>query len=129
MEGEEFSLAVLEFFRTGSLLKQINHSAIALVPKNSHASRVGDYRPISCCNVFYKVLSKILASRISGFLESVFDPAQAAGRVLSENIHLAQELLRKYCRKRVSPRKVDIQKLILLIGAFCVRYSLAWASQ
>lgn len=86
----------MEFFRTGSLLKQINHSAIALVPKNSHASRVGDYRPISCCNVFYKVISKILASRISGVLESVIDPAQAAfvkGRVLSD---LRPSLLRSF---------------------------------
>ncbi|GJZ72898.1 hypothetical protein Tco_0637044 [Tanacetum coccineum] len=44
-------LAVREFFRNGTLLKEINHTIIALLPKVKSPSRVNDYRPISCCNV------------------------------------------------------------------------------
>ena len=46
----------------------------------------------------------------------LLDPAQVAfikGRSIGDNIHIAQELLRKYARKRVSPRcmlKVDLHK-------------------
>lgn len=49
-------------------------------------------------------------------MDRLLDPAQAAfvrDRSIAENIHLAQELLRKYARKRISPRcvlKVDLQK-------------------
>ena len=77
---------------------------------------MGDYRPIACCNVIYKIIAKILASRLEPLLGSIIDHAQAAfikGRNLGENVQLAQELLRKYARKRSSPRcliKVDLRK-------------------
>lgn len=112
--GHQFCQAVKEFFNSGSLLKQINHTAIVLVPKTTHASAVTDYRPISCCNVLYKVISKILASRMVPILSSIVDQAQAAfveGRSIANNVHLVHELLQKYCRKRISPRyilKVDL---------------------
>jgi len=114
--GEDLCNAIKEFFASGSLLKQINHTLIVLVAKSSHAHSVGDFRPIACCNVMYKVISKILAARLAGVLGGIIDPAQAAfveGRCMIDNIHLVQELLRKYNRKRVSPRcliKVDLRK-------------------
>nr|GLL41908.1 uncharacterized protein LOC105173793 [Ipomoea trifida] len=53
--------------------------------------------PISCCNMLYKVISKVLAGRLSSVLPSIIDHAQAAfveGRSMSDNIFLAQELIR-----------------------------------
>ncbi|XP_052198247.1 uncharacterized protein LOC127805524 [Diospyros lotus] len=94
--GPQICLAVREFFASKSLLKQINHTTIALVPKSSHSSSVEDFRPISCCNVVYKIISKILASRMASILDSIVDHAQAAfvkGRSLGDNVHLVQELL------------------------------------
>lgn len=108
--------AVDEFFTIGKLLKQWNHAFIALVTKSPHASMVTDYRPISCCNVFYKIISKILANRLSLVIGDIVNPTQTAflkDRSIVDNIHLAQELFRKYNRKYVSARcilKVDIQK-------------------
>ncbi|GFP87665.1 line-1 retrotransposable element orf2 protein [Phtheirospermum japonicum] len=59
----------------------------------------------------------ILASRLASTLGTIVDQAQSAfveGRSMVENIHLAQELLRKYHRiKKVSPcctLKIDLQK-------------------
>ena len=115
IEGD-FCNAVKEFFLSGRLLKQLNHSAIALIPKTAHASSVGDFRPISCCNVIYKVISKILASRLAATLDSIIDKAQSAfvkGRSMSDNINLAHEIMRGYNRKRISPRcvfKIDLKK-------------------
>jgi len=114
--GVQFCDAVKEFFLSGSLLKQMNHTLIALVPKSAHANSVSDFRPIACCNVIYKVISKILAARLRPVLGGIIDISQSAfveGRSMIENIHLVQELLRKYNRKRVSPRcliKVDLRK-------------------
>ncbi|GFP98893.1 line-1 retrotransposable element orf2 protein, partial [Phtheirospermum japonicum] len=115
--GGQFWKAVHEFFKSGRLLKQINHTILAMIPKSDRPNSVGDYRPIACCNVMYKVISKILASTLASTLGTIVDQAQSAfveGRSMVENIHLAQELLRKYHRiKKVSPRcilKIDLRK-------------------
>lgn len=50
--GELVTSSVKEFFHTGKLRKEFNATLITLVPKFHHPSRVTDYRPISCCNVF-----------------------------------------------------------------------------
>lgn len=114
--GKDVTDAVTEFFENGRLLKQLNHSIIALIPKVDHARKVGEFRPISLCNVVYKAISKILASRLSGVLPLLVDEAQAGfvqGRVMAENILLLQELIRHYGRKRTVPMcliKIDILK-------------------
>ncbi|KAL2472429.1 Uncharacterized protein Adt_40565 [Abeliophyllum distichum] len=76
--GEDFCVAIKEFFTSSLLLKQINHMIIALIPKSGHATTVGDYRPIACCNVIYKVIAKILASRLALILDNLVDQAQSA---------------------------------------------------
>jgi hypothetical protein len=114
-------MAVKEFFLSGKILRQINHSLIALIPKSNNPEKVGDYRPIACCNVIYKIIAKILASRLAPILMDVINPAQAAfiqKRNMSDNIYLVQELVRKYCRKRISPRcmiKIDLLKAYDLV--------------
>ncbi|GKC98183.1 hypothetical protein Tco_1168458 [Tanacetum coccineum] len=81
--------AVKEFFTNGKLLKEVNSTLIALIPKLSYACNVTEYRPIACCNVLYKCISKILTTRIK------------------------KELLKGYNRKGGSKRyslKIDIAK-------------------
>ena len=114
--GGDVCAVVHNFFHSGSLLKQVNHSIIVLVPKSAHASSPSDYRTISCCNVIYKVIAKLLAGRLAHVLKDIVSPMQNAflgGRYMSDNINLVQELLRHYSRKRFSPRcllKVDFKK-------------------
>ncbi|XP_022865107.1 uncharacterized protein LOC111384987 [Olea europaea var. sylvestris] len=114
--GVNFMGAIKKFFYSCSLLKQTNHTVIALVPKGTHATSLGDYRPIACCNGFYKVITEILSCRLRPILGTIVDQVQVAfveGRSMTENIHLAQELLRQYNRKRVAPRrllKIDLKK-------------------
>ena len=75
-----------------------------------------DYRPISCCNVIYKVISKILASRLKKLLPSFISPNQSAfvkDRLLMENVLLASELVKNYHKPSVSSMcavKIDISK-------------------
>ena len=54
--GADFTTAILKFFSLGQILKQINHSVIALIPKSKDVDKVKDFRPIACCNVVYKVI-------------------------------------------------------------------------
>jgi hypothetical protein len=114
--GEDFCSAVKDFFASEEILKQLNHSIKALVPKSANANSAADYRPISCCNVTYKVISKLLAGRLTHVLNDIISPSHNAflgGRLMADNINLMQELLRSYGRKRVSPRctiKIDFRK-------------------
>ncbi|KAL0456550.1 UNVERIFIED_CONTAM: hypothetical protein Slati_0994200 [Sesamum latifolium] len=114
--GNQVCLAVMDFFRSGRLLRQLNHCIIALVPKSEHSPTVADYRPISCCNVIYKAITKIISDRLAPALVQLIDRSQAAfvgGRSITDNIFLAQEMVRQYTRKRISPRctiNVDLRK-------------------
>ena len=54
-----------------------------------------DYRPISLCNVIYKIIAKSLANCLKPHLLDYIDPAQQAfieGRRMSDNIIIAQEI-------------------------------------
>lgn len=66
--GYEVTEAVLEFFRSGSLLRQWNATTLVLIPKSPNAARTTEFRPISCLNTVYKVISKLLASRLQSLL-------------------------------------------------------------
>ncbi|KAL0293553.1 UNVERIFIED_CONTAM: hypothetical protein Sradi_6930300 [Sesamum radiatum] len=114
--GEDVCQAVMEFFNHGRLLKQLNATLITLIPKVQMPMKVGDFRPISCCNVVYKIITKIMVKRMHLVLEKLIDSCQNAfvpGRSISDNILLAQELLSGYNQKKLPPRctvKVDLQK-------------------
>lgn len=66
--GQDLIDAVTAFFANGYILKEWNATAISLVPKVSSPSTVRDYCPISCCNVSFKCITKVLASRLQSVL-------------------------------------------------------------
>ncbi|GJV68385.1 sodium/hydrogen exchanger 6 [Tanacetum coccineum] len=105
--GGDITCAVRDFFFNGNLLKELNHTIISLIPKFTTPVRINDYRPISCCNVLYKCISKIIANRVKkglGDIVSVNQSAFVPGRRISDNILLTQELMRNYHRRRGPPR-------------------------
>ncbi|KAL0284166.1 UNVERIFIED_CONTAM: putative ribonuclease H protein [Sesamum radiatum] len=114
--GEEVATAILEFFTTGRLLKQVNTTILALIPKVRVPSLVSDFRPISCCNVLYKVITKIIVQRLRLVLDKMISPSQNAfvpGRSIGDNILLAQEMFSGYNRQGLPMRcalKVDLRK-------------------
>ncbi|KAL0298214.1 UNVERIFIED_CONTAM: hypothetical protein Scaly_3070300 [Sesamum calycinum] len=114
--GEDVCRAIMEFFNHGRLLKQLNATLLTLIPKVQMPTKVGDFRPISCCNVIYKIITKIMVKRMQFVLEKLIDNCQNAfvpGRSISDNVLLAQELLSGYNQKKLPPRctiKVDLQK-------------------
>lgn len=68
--GEEVVGAILQFFNSSFLPASVNSTILTLVPKFPGASRVVDYKPISCLNTLYKVFSRLLVTRLKPILES-----------------------------------------------------------
>lgn len=114
-------MAVKSFFEKGFLPKGVNTTILALIPKKLEAREMKDYRPISCCNVIYKVISKIIANRLKMVLPHFISENQSAfmqDRLLIENVLLATELVKGYHKDSLSERcaiKIDISKAFDLV--------------
>ena len=88
--------AVLSSLNSSSLLKSINHTFISLIPKVKNPERVTEFRPISLCNVIYKIISKVIANMLKPLLNSIISKTQSAfiaGRLITDNVLIAFELL------------------------------------
>ncbi|GJT13946.1 RNA-directed DNA polymerase, eukaryota, reverse transcriptase zinc-binding domain protein [Tanacetum coccineum] len=110
--GKDTCSAVKEFFSSGKLLGEFNASIISLIPKVVVPKKVIDYRPISCCNVVYKTISKVITNRIKRGLVDVGDNQSAflPGRlfvIIFCITHRFYEGLSVECWKRASRNGKD----------------------
>lgn len=90
--GDEVTAIVLDF------LKLIfNETHIMLIPKFKEPKKITEYRPISLCNVVYKIASKAIANRLKKILPTIINDNQSAfvhKRLITDNV-LVATLIRK----------------------------------
>ncbi|XP_062103848.1 uncharacterized protein LOC133814961 [Humulus lupulus] len=101
--GSDVVSFVRSFFSSGSLPTGVNDTNVVLIPKKKNPEQMGDLRPISLCNVLYKVASKVLANRMKQVLDQVISDSQSAfipGRLITNNIMVSFEILHYLKRKR-----------------------------
>lgn len=116
--GAKVRSDILAFLNGGSFDLMINETFITLIPKNSNASSVGEYRPISLCNILYKLIAKVLANRLKLVLPSIISKNQSAfvpGCLITDNVLVAYEALhsmnsRMRSKKGYTAVKFDMQK-------------------
>ena len=76
--GNEVTQVVLKFFQTGKLPKGGKCYNLYLIPKVDHPCNVSQFRPNACCNVLYKIISKMMSNILKFMLSSIICEVQSA---------------------------------------------------
>jgi hypothetical protein len=112
--GEEVTLAVLRVLKGEDDVRDINQTFIVLIPKVASPEELGQFRPISLCNVIYKIASKVMANRLKVCLPEIISEEQSAfvpGRLITDNIIAAYECLHFMKRNRAKKNRFCALKL------------------
>ena len=90
--GDHKPNTVLHYLNSTILPEHLNHTFITLIPKRKNPVFASEFRPISLCNVLYKIFSKVLANRLKKILPNIITKNQSAftkSRLISDNILVA----------------------------------------
>jgi hypothetical protein len=116
--GKEIFQASKEWLLQGRLPKNLNNTNIVLIPKVENLTSMKDLRPISLCNVLYKIISKVLANRLKPLLTRYISIEQSAfveGRSILDNVMVAMETIH-HMKSKIKGKvgevalKIDISK-------------------
>ena len=102
-----------DFHSSGVVNRGVNETYIALIPKKYGSCRVSEFRPISLVTNLYKIISKVLVSRLKGVLDSTISKNQrafVANRQILDVALVANEVVEEL---RASGRKEWYSRLIL----------------
>lgn len=61
---------VLSFWNSETMSRDFNKTIITLIPKNDRPTSFKDIKPISLCNVVYKIIAKIMVIRLKSFFKN-----------------------------------------------------------
>lgn len=101
---------------SGHFLRKINFTHVMLIPKVKDATKMTQLRPISLCNVLYKIVAKVPTNRLKVILPRIIAPTQSVfipGHLISDNYLVAAEAAH-YMHKTifgVMALKLDISKV------------------
>ena len=96
--GSNLIKCVLNALNSGVMPSDLNETFIYIIPKVKSPQKIIEFKPISLCNVIYKIISKVLANRLKRILVVVIDELQSAfvpGRLITNNVLVVLETM--YC--------------------------------
>jgi hypothetical protein len=112
--GDDVTREVLQVLNSGVIPSEWNETAIVLIPKVQSPELITQFRPISLCNVIYKVVSKVLSRRLKALLPEIISKNQSAfvpGRLITDNVLVAYESFHTIKNKRQGNRGICAVKL------------------
>lgn len=101
--GKDVTHYCLQVLNNGMDFEEVNKTNIVLIPKVQTPTNLGQFRPISLCNVIYKLISKLVVNRFQRVLHLCIEETQSAfvpGRQITSNIMIAYELLHSFKKKK-----------------------------
>lgn len=66
--------AVKKFFISSKMLKEVNNTYVVLILKSNNIYSMKDFRPISLCNLSYKIITKIMVDMLQTVLPTIISP-------------------------------------------------------
>ncbi|GAU34295.1 hypothetical protein TSUD_20010 [Trifolium subterraneum] len=116
--SDDIFSAASTWLERGYFSTSLNDTNICLIPKCDNPTSMKDLRPISLCNVLYKMISKVLTNRLKCCLDKCVSQEQSAfveGRLILDNALIATEVIHALKRKTKGRRgelalKIDISK-------------------
>lgn len=111
--GEDVIAACNLWLNRGTFLNSLNNTLIALIPKEENSELVSDYKPISSCNVIYKIV-KVLTNRLKSMLSKIISNTQSVfilGRLIKDNILIAFEMMHQIKK----PSTIRVGKCVMKI--------------
>ena len=126
--GNVVTKTVFNFLNFGVIPHNFNETQIVLIPKVNRPQRVIEYRPISLCNMVYKMAAKTLANKLKKILPAIINDTQSAfvnGRLITDNILVAFETMhhisqRKTRQKGEMALKLDMSKVYDRVKWVCL---------
>jgi hypothetical protein len=82
--------------KSGKVLQALNATFLTLIPKENNSTSPSHFRPIALCNVIYKLLTKIIVTRLKPILSFLISPEQSGyveGRQIMDSVILAHEVI------------------------------------
>jgi hypothetical protein len=100
---------------SGQVLQALNATFITLIPKEGKAHHPKKFRPISLCNVIYKLLTKVIARRLKPILPTIISPEKSGyveGRQILDSVILAHEVIHSLQKTKTPGMllKLDLSK-------------------
>lgn len=100
------------------ILPGMNATFIAIIPKEAQPNTPDKFRPIALCNIIYKIISKIIASRLKLLLPLIISLEQyryVEGRKIMDKIILTHEIIHSL---KHSKKSGMLLKLVLTAFGF-----------
>lgn len=115
--GDDLWHTVRDAFLNGSFDPVLAHILVVLIPKVDVPTSFKEFRPISLCNVTYKLITKVLVNRLRPYLNDLVGLLQSSfipGRGTMDNAIILQEIVHHMTRSRSRNQniifKLDLEK-------------------
>ncbi|CAN0881186.1 Transposon TX1 uncharacterized 149 kDa protein [Linum grandiflorum] len=116
--GKDISANCKGWIETSTIPAEVRATNIILLPKKPNPTNMRDVRPISLCDVRYRMVAKLLASRMRKIMPHIIPEEQSGfiqGRSIVDNVLIAFETLhalntRRRAKHGEAALKIDISK-------------------
>ena len=88
-----------------------NSSFLSLIPKERNPKSMDKFSPISLCNTSYKILTKILATKMKNLMNHIISDSQwgfGAGWQILDNIIIVQEAIHSNLERKEQGMEIKL---------------------